>query len=503
MSAVTQGRDHTGDLSLSADLVIIGSGAGGAVVAAEAAAAGLNVVVLEEGPHITAERHGEMRPSESLRHLWRDGGMGFALPLGDSPLINVTMGRCVGGSSMLTGGVCFRTPEEVLAEWSNDMGLADLSARGLDPFYTEVEGRVHVEPVPEVMRSESTRLYGLGLAARGKSLKPLRRNTHDCVGHGQCNFGCPKQAKRSVDLSFLPRAFEHGARVISDCRVDRIIMNGDTATAVVGRLLSPDGRAAGRVRLAAKRVVVSCGAWHSPLLLKRSGLGRASPALGKHLTLHPSFRSLARFDQPVRGWEGALQSAFCDAFMREGITLVSLFVPVGVLAATMPGFGPRHHRRAAAMPHIAMFGGLIHDLAGGVVRRGIGREPFVTYRMAKRDRALIPRLMRLMAEIWFDAGAKEVFLPILGLEPVTADSLRSLDLTQVKAPRIECASQHPLGSCRMALSAQHGVVDMSGRVHGTQNLYVADGSVIPTSLGVNPQLTIMAMALRIARGLLS
>ncbi len=250
---------------------------------------------------------------------------------------------------------------------------------------------------------------------------------------------------------------------------------------------------------------MAAGAWHNPDLLRRSippWRWPLLPQLGRHLTLHPSFRLLARFDEDVRGWQGALQSAYTDHFMDRGMTLVSLFVPPGVLAATMPGFGPHHAKRAAEIPSLAMFGGLLHDEGGGVVLPSPAREPVVAYRMARGDRARIPALLRLMAGIFFAAGARECFLPVLGADPVTPDTLARLPLEQLPGHRFESASQHPLGTLRMARSAREGVVDVDGRPFGAEGLWVADGSIVPTSLGVNPQVTVMAMALRVADRLL-
>ena len=210
---------------------------------------------------------------------------------------------------------------------------------------------------------------------------------------------------------------------------------------------------------------------------------------------------MARFDEPVHGWKGALQSAWSDRFHADRITLTGLFVPPGVLAATMPGIGPAHADRARAVPHMAVFGGLIHDKGSGVVRRGFGREPIVTYRMAKEDRAAIPVLMRRMAEIFFAAGAREVFLPILGAHGVKPDDLAALDLSRIPASRLECASQHPLGTCRMGVSQYRSVVKPDGETWDVKDLYVVDGSVLPTSLGVNPQVSVMAVATKIAWGM--
>lgn len=497
--AVHEGRALRGDLRLETDVVVVGSGAGGAVVAALLAEAGQRIVVLEEGPHVPPERYTRMRPSESIRHLWRDGAMTAALGLGDTPMINVTMGRCVGGSSVLTGGVCFRVPEAVMDKWSRELGLTEITPRTMEPCYAAVERDCHVEEVPEAMRSRSTALFAEGARRLGFDLAPIKRNTLGCNGCGRCNFGCPHGAKLSVDVTYLPRALRAGAEIYSDCLVERVLTRGDRAVGVRGRLLTAEGRRAGRLEVRARRVVIAAGAVHSPLILRRSGVGRASEQVGRNITLHPGFRMLARFDDPVRGWQGALQGAYTDRYEHERITLMALFVPPGVLAATMPGFGPEHARRARAIPHLAMFGGIVHDEGGGEVHAPLfGREPTLTYRMAPEDRAVIPRLIRRMAEVFFAAGAREVYPPILGHPGVDADAFRRLDLERVPASRIECASQHPLGSCRMGVSPNNSVVDQDGQAWDLRELFVADGSIVPTSLGVNPQLTIMSLATRLA-----
>lgn len=491
-------RDHRGELVLSCDVVVVGSGAGGSVVATELAESGLDVIVLEEGAHVPAEQMGKMRPSESMRHAWRDGAMTLAIGIGDSPSINVTMGKVIGGSSVLTGGVCFRIPGHIMHTWTGKLGLAAYNEREMEPYFEHVERRIHVEVVPEAMRSRGTQLFALGAQRKGFEIQPMSRNTKGCNGCGRCNFGCPEQAKLSVDLSYLPRAMAKGARVYSHALVENIERKGDRAVGITGRLLNrPGGKPGDALRVHAKRVVVAAGAWHTPVLLKKSGLGNKE-RVGKNLSLHPAFRMLARFDQPVRGWQGALQSAWSGSFEHEGITLTGLFVPVGVLGATMPGVGPEHMRNAANIDHLAMFGGLIHDEGGGTVHRFLGREPIVTYRMSPRDRARIARVIRIMGETFFAAGAREVYAPVLGMRGLTADQFASTPFEKVPAQSIECASQHPLGSATMGASREHSVVDQDGKVWGMEDLYVVDGSVVPTSLGVNPQLSIMSIATRIA-----
>ena len=497
---IEQGRDLPDEPhDLDADVVVVGSGAGGAVVACELAEAGQRVIVVEEGPYIPPERYQKFRPTESMRHVWKDGGLTMAIGLGDTPVVNVMMGSAVGGSSILTGGVCFRTPDKVLHEWSHVMGLSELTPDRMDACFASVEKSVHVEQVPVELRSRSTTLFGEGLKKKhGVELIPLRRNTKDCNGCGRCNFGCPHGAKMSVDVTYLPRALAAGARVLSDAHVDRVLIKGDRAVGVTGRLKNgKHGKAKTPFTVRAKRVVVAAGAYASPLLLMRSGLGGLSGQLGKNLTLHPGFRFMARFDDPVRGWKGALQSAYTDAFEDEGITCVGLFIPPGALAGTMPGIGPEHVARAEDIPHLAVFGGMIHDDAGGQVHSIFGK-PLMTYRMSKRNRAVLPDLFRKMAGIFFAAGAREVILPVLGLPAVTPDTLDTVDLEHVPGPMLECSSQHPLGTCRMGTSPHHSVVAPDGRTWEVRDLYVADGSILPTSLGVNPQLSIMGMATRIA-----
>lgn len=491
-------RDLQDDLELDCDTVVVGSGAGGAVVATELALAGERVIVLEEGASVPGELLGKMRPSESMRHVWRDGALLMAFGVGDSPSINVTMGRCVGGSSVLTGAVCFRTPEHVLHHWTRSLGLRDYSPSAMAPYFEHVEKAIHVETVPESMRSRSTQLFGIGAKKLGFEMLPMRRNTHNCNGCGRCNFGCPHGAKMSVDLSYLPRAIKAGADVWSHCLVERVLRKGDRAIGVEGRILNrPGGKPGHSLRVFARRVVLAAGAWHTPLILRRSDIGRPDQ-VGHKLTLHPGFRVTARFDEPVKGWQGALQSGWVGDLDPEGITFMSLFVPPGVLGSAMPGVGAEHARNARNIGHLAMFGGIIHDQGGGTIHSIPGREPLVLYRMDPHDRAKLPKLLSTMARAFFAAGAREVFLPVLGLRGFDADAFAKFDLSRIPSSRLECASQHPLGSAQMGRLPEHSVTDPDGKVWGMDGLYLADGSVVPTSLGVNPQLSIMAIATRIA-----
>jgi choline dehydrogenase-like flavoprotein len=224
-----------------------------------------------------------------------------------------------------------------------------------------------------------------------------------------------------------------------------------------------------------------------------------APGLGRHITLHPAARIVAFFDRELRGWDGALQSVYSDAFAADGIKLVGVYSAVNVLAASMPGVGPSLADRVRRMANLGVFGAMIHDEAGGRVLRGPGREPLLLYRMSTRDYGRLRRAIRVLAEIALAGGATEVIPPIFGLPPVkTPAQARALETDPIDPRRIECLAFHPLGSARMAADARSGVVDQDGECYGLPGLFVADGSILPTSIGVNSQVAIMALATHVA-----
>lgn len=498
---VLRGREVTRPFSADVDVCIVGSGAGGSVLARELARDGRSVIVVEEGGHYSPQEYGAMTPSNSFRRLSREAGMSVALGLGDTPLISLLAGKCVGGSSVLTGGVCFRIPEEVLHTWSTELGLDRMTPEGLDPYFSEVERICHVEDVPLHMRSRATELFVEGADKLGVTMKTMRRNTNGCRGAGRCNFGCPNGAKMSVDVSFLPDAVAHGATVVSDALVERIDITGGRARGVRGRFLDQiTGEPRVRFEIRAKIVIVACGSMHTPILLRKSGLD--SVHVGRHLTLHPAVRIGALFDEEVDGWDGALQSVYTDHYLSEGIWLNGVYSAVNVLAAAFPGVGREHRRLVKRMPNLAFFGGMVHDEGGGQVRRWISREPLVLYRMVKRDKARLLKAIHILGRMAFAAGAKEILVPIFGMPTIKKEKDMDFLLEgRIAANKVECMAFHPLGSAKMATSSEAGVVKPTGETWAVENLFVVDGSVLPTSIGVNSQLPIMSVAMMLARGI--
>jgi choline dehydrogenase-like flavoprotein len=482
-------RDH----EERADVCVVGSGAGGAVVAAEIAGAGLKVVVLEEGDAVGPEDL-TGRPLEMFHRLYRDAGMTAAL---GPPHILLPMGRALGGSTVINGGTCFRTPGAVLASWARQ-GLSDYAPDRMSPVFEEIERFLGVAPVPEALLGPSALLARRGAEALGWSHGPLRRNAPGCQGRGECVFGCRVGAKSSMQISYVPLARRRGARFFTGARADRILVDGGQARGIVARLAGAPER---RLTVRARAVVLAAGAVMSPLLLLRNRLALRSGQVGRNLKLHPATRVAGVFDREVRYWRGVLQGYGVDEFRDDGILLEEVSLPPGVVLPTFPGVGSDLVFLSEAWPRIALFGAMVADDTSGRVRAGPFGMPVVTYRLTPAGVARVGRAIGLLADLLFAAGAREVFAPVAGRGRVRSPREAAALAGSLRKEDLELVSLHPMGTCRMGVDPARSVVDARGECHEVRGLYVADASVLPSSLGVNPQITIMAVATKIARRL--
>ncbi len=491
-------EDAPGDLVEHADVAVVGTGAGGAVVAAELAEAGVKVAVLEEGEHYSG-RDFTARPLQQLRMLYRDGGMTGAV---GNTFIGIPQGCAVGGSTTVNSGTCWRTPEAVLRRWEEEFGIPNLAGGGLAPEFERVEQAIHVAPVPDALLGPTAQIVRRGTAALGLSGETIPRNAAGCRGTGMCALGCPRDAKQAMHVSYVPRALRAGARLHVRARADRLLIEAGRAVGVLADRLDANGRAAGaHLWVLAERVVVAAGALLTPVLLKRSGVVRRGGPVGRHLCVHPASRILAVFDEPVRAWEGVPQSYQVDEFAAEGILLQGMAVPPSFHAVTVPGFGWAHKQRMAAYAHCAAFGVLISDTSTGRVFAA-GRRPLVWYWMNRDDVRRLLRGIALVARIFFAAGAREVY-PGVRQQPLlrSLQEAEALEHVPLRAGDLEVMAFHPMATARMGRDPARCAVAPSGAVYGVPGLYVADASVLPTSTRVNPQITIMALATRIAAGI--
>ncbi len=482
-------HDLHGDTVLDCDVVIVGSGAGGAPVAAELAEAGYDVVVLEEGAYYQT-RDFTADTSAMVRQLYRDGGASMAL--GHPPIL-FQEGRAVGGSTVINGGMSWRTPEDVLARWRREAGL-DVTPSSLEPYYERVEKRIHVAPMDEAAIGNDNWLLKKGADAKGWKIVGNLRNQVHCVGSNRCPFGCPTGAKQSALVSYLPRALHFGARVYADVRAERITMHGKRATGVIAK--SASGH---RVYVRAKLVVASCGAIQTPALLVRSGIRTRSRMLGGNLSLHPNVKVVALFDEDVTGWKGAHQAFQVREFAEQGLgCFAAVNIPPSVLAMSFPHRGRQLGELMQQYNHMVVAGLLCEDTTTGHVKTINGR-PQAFYQLAERDAASMQRGLVLLAEMLFAAGARRVLLPFHhARELASADDARRVLADPIPPKGWEVVTVHMMGTASMGTDRSRAVTDAFGFVHDVDRLLVADASLFPTPVRVNPMETIMALATRAA-----
>jgi choline dehydrogenase-like flavoprotein len=476
---------------LECDVVVVGTGAGGAPLAASLAERGHAVLLLEEGPLFTrADFTG--RAVDMLRRMYRKGGATIAF---GNTAIPIPLGRGVGGTTLVNSGTCFRPPASVLAAW-RAAGLSDFTEEALGPYFEAVEAELGVAPSSPAALGAPARIIARGCEALGFSHHPLARNAPGCDGQGLCCFGCPTDAKRSTNVSYVPRALDRGAQLLTGFKVERVLTQGRRAVGVEGVAVETPSR---RFTVRARVVVVACGSLLTPVLLERSGLCGTSGQLGKNLSIHPASAGMGLFDESVQPMRAVPQGYAIDEFKHEGLYFEGGQTPLDLTAASLTGFGPAFTATMEQFDKSFMFGFMVKDVSRGRVTAGPDGEPRLFYRVEEVDRAKLQRGFALLSRVFFAAGAREVHLPVFGFERLRGlDDVRRLETASVPARHMDLTAYHPLGTARMGVDPRNAVVDASQEAHDVVNLFVSDGSVVPTSLGINPQVTIMALALRAA-----
>ena len=440
------------------------------------------MVVLEQGRDHDADSF-SARPVEMMTRLYRDGGQGLTL---GAPPILLPLGRGIGGTTLVNSGTCFRTPAAVLERWRGEYGLHELTEQELDPCFERVERALSVAEVSPELAGANAAVARRGAEALGWSHGYLRRNARGCVGSGVCAFGCPTSAKQHTGITYVPRARAAGAEILTGAEVQRVLVRNGRARGVQASL---DG--AVRLHVHAPEVIVAAGTIHTPLLLERSGLGGDSGQLGQNLALHPATGAFARMEEIVDMARGVPQSFYVDEFSTEGIMFEGVAGPPSYVAMSLPLTGARHARAMADYRHLALFGLMVSDTSRGSVR-SLGGRPLIRYDLVQDDLVRFRSGLARIRELFEAAGAREVYLPLPhGVEPERA-----------RVQDLKLMAFHPLGTARADARPTHGVVDGRLGVHGVEGVHVADGSVVPSSLGVNPQITIMALATRLAYHLL-
>ncbi|HEY3126583.1 MAG TPA: GMC family oxidoreductase N-terminal domain-containing protein [Candidatus Limnocylindria bacterium] len=478
-----------------ADVCVIGSGAGGGVVAAELAAAGKRVVVLERAS-LRTEPDFDSRELAGYAALFVDRGIAAT----SDRAIALLAGSAVGGGTIVNWNTSLRIPASVRQDW-HDAGIDDL-----DEHYDAVSGRIDVN-TDESSRNGPNAVLERGLRALGLASATIARNVRGCVtdgaavpGCGHCTLGCRRGAKRSTLRTYLADACAHGAEILHDADARRIETAGGRVTGVVARTVG------GELRVRAPLVAVAGGAIFSPALLLRSGIATAQA--GRHFHLHPVAVTSGVYDEDLGGvWSGVPQSVLGDGFAEEdggyGFRIEVPQAYPGVLAASYPWWGSEAHRaRTAQARNVAPFIAIVRDETEGRVRVDRGGEPLVDYSCGSRDRRRLTHGMSECARIHAAAGARGVFtlhtppLEHVGgpIEPFVAE----IERRGVAPNRVTLFSAHQMSSCRIGVDPATSVADPDGQVYGVRGLYITDASAFPNACGVNPMLTVMALARRTA-----
>ena len=474
------------------DVAIVGSGAGGAVAAAMLAEAGLDVLVLEAGDRYDRDNYPPGR-LEAIAAIYREAGLTIAE---GSPPIPIPVAKVVGGTTVINSGTCFRAPDSVLENWRSEFGVE--WARDLGADYAEAEEFLRVTELDPERMGRNGQLAMEGAAALGASGGPIHRNAGNCVQCSSCPFGCEIDAKRGMHVSYLPRAVAAGARVRSGVEARRVLSEDGRAVGVACAARDARGRQRPYAVHARHAVIAAGGAFGTPELLLRSGLG--GPQVGRNLRIHPACWVGARYEEEVRGWEGVMQSFYIDQWEeRHRVLLEATFTPLAFGGAWLIGTGSEHQRSMLDLGHVGSIGVHLCDRSKG--RIGLANEGALraTYELSDDDAQRIAFGIARAAEVHFAAGASQVYPNIPRVGVLKPADLPLFESTRFKASELRLEAFHPMGTARIAADPRRGVCAADGSVNGTRDLYVADASLFPTSVGVNPMMTIIAFAKQVAR----
>jgi choline dehydrogenase-like flavoprotein len=489
---VTIPADLPDEETLDCDVVVIGTGAGGAVTAKELAERGHAVVLLEEGDYVDRSQFNG-HAVEMQRKLYRD--MGATIAVGNVS-IPIPIGRSVGGTTTINSGTCYRAPSRIFDSWRTEHGLADYSGESMAPYYARVEEVLEVAPADMKYVGGVGRVIARGCDALGYKHAPLRRNAPACDGQGVCCFGCPSDAKRSTNVSYVPLALKAGAHLFTGLRAEKVLVEHGRAAGVVAR-------GAGKtLTVRARTVVVACGSLLTPLFLERNKLGLRSGQLGRNLSIHPALAALALYDEVIDGANSIPQGYSIEEFHDEGILFEGAFAPLDIGAASFPILGKQLVELLEDYKRLACFGFMIEDTSRGRVRLGPGGRPFITYWMNGHDTARLKRGVEILSRVFLAGGARKVIPIVHGFDEFRSHAdLERFRGAKVTARDFEITAYHPLGTARMGADPRSSVIGPDCQLHDTPGVYVTDGSAVPTSPAVNPQMTIMALATRAADGI--
>lgn len=492
---IETGSEIAAPFTAEVDVVIVGSGAGGANVALPLAEKGLKVLVLEYGGD---KQMGDFSGEDAvaLPMLYHESGMRLVSGDANFPLLAA---RTLGGSTVVNSGICFRAPRHILDNFQNKQGIHWAAPDVIDPHMDWVWKYMKVGP----QNDEALWTHNLTTRAAyrkmGWHVDVIPRNAPTCVGCGVCNFGCPTGGKYSVDKAQIAEGLTKGLRVLTRARADKITFaKKGIASGVEGVLVMEDGfTPRGTFSVKAKAVVVSAGAIDTPMLLQRSGLGGPDEGIGRGLHIHPPVGVFGYFpDRKIEMWRGVTQGIYSFEFMDEGMLLESAAsITPPIFFAMGASVDMDHFAWMKLLPHLALSGLMIHDEGEGTVKNGPFGKAAIKYHFAGNDIERLKKGALRVAEAYFKEGATGVVPGVRGAPMCTnIDQVKAVIGRVTKAGQFHLYASHPQSTVRIDADKKRGPVSPEFNLHSTKNLFVADASMFPDCLGVNPQITIMAAA---------
>lgn len=497
---IFRGRDLTEDQTIDCDVCIIGSGAGGSVLAAGLAEAGKSVVILEAGGWYT-RRDFRLDELEAFAKFYQDNGGRST----SDRAITILQGKSVGGSTTINWTTCFRTPARILSHWAEHFGV-DFTDGRLDAHFEAVEARLNIHRWDPAAANNNNRKLLEGCEALGWEAAPLRRNVKGCVNSGYCGMGCPVNGKQAMHLTYIPDAVHAGARLFANTQAERLVVSDGAVSEVRCSVRDEEtGRDTGVVLTVRPKIAVcSGGAINSPALLLRSDLND-SGRVGQRTFLHPVIGVPGIYEEPVNPFYGAPQSIGSHHFIDRGPDRIGFFLesaPLhpGIASTAQPTFGRAAQSYMARLAHTGILialhvDGILPGDEGGTVRLGRDGRILVDYPVTAPLVEGFIASHEALCRIGLAAGAQEV--GTLHNAPLILKSeadLSRLAEKQYGAFEHSIFTAHQMGGCGMGADPSVSVVGPDFRHHSLDNLFVVDGSILPTALGVNPSQTIYGLA---------
>lgn len=478
------------------DIAILGGGAGGIASAFALSKRGYKIAIIEEGSNWAPS---EFKPSTAwaFSNLYQMQGM---RTMRGNAMMPLPGGKGVGGSTLINSAICFKTPPSVLAHWRDEFGCNLMDDTKFEGYFDTIWDRLGIAINPPSVQRNNNLIFAKGAKKLGLPGQFISRNAPGCGGCGICQYGCPSGAKQSADRSLLPEAMNNSEiSVFANCRASSLVQEGKRVTAVRARLIDPQsGKETGEIEVSADHIVLAMGPIGTPTFLLNNGLSD-SEHCGKHLTVHPTMGQIGLFNQEIRAWSGVTQGYYVDMWEQGYLLQTYSVTPDQYFTLLSSPVGADTMDLMSQSAHFGSAGVMVHDEdSEGQVGLSFGSLD-IQYHLGEGDRQKLLIGARKCTEVFFAAGAKSVFTGIVGSEPVTSpNQINDAIPLNTPANMINTYASHPMGTCRMGSDPSRSVVDPAGRLRGFANISVADASVFPTSLGVNPQVTTMAVAMMVS-----